>query len=148
MSLMILRKNAVQFRIGRITVSAKCFFGEFYAALRHKRALKGLIGLKTDDLLQILVDITGIVGGDGGDHLGVAGLAALTEQPLVQVGSGSSGRIGPGSGSLLDVVQLGLGGGVDVGADIFHRGLCLPSDIKMTAEEQEIIIQMIRSFFG
>lgn len=37
--------------------------------------------------------------------------------------------------------------GVDVGADIFERGLCLPSDIKMTAEEQEIIIQIIRSCF-
>ena len=28
------------------------------------------------------------------------------------------------------------GKGVDVGADIFHRGLCLPSDNKMTLEEQ------------
>ena len=37
--------------------------------------------------------------------------------------------------------------GVDVGAEIFERGLCLPSDIKMTAEEQEIIIQIIRSCF-
>ncbi|MBQ4569523.1 MAG: DegT/DnrJ/EryC1/StrS family aminotransferase [Ruminococcus sp.] len=35
----------------------------------------------------------------------------------------------------------------DVGADIFQRGLCLPSDIKMTAEEQERIIQIIRSCF-
>ena len=35
----------------------------------------------------------------------------------------------------------------DVGADIFARGLCLPSDNKMTAEEQEIIIQIIRSLF-
>lgn len=40
-----------------------------------------------------------------------------------------------------------LGKGVDVGADIFQRGLCLPSDIKMTAEEQDIIIQIIRSCF-
>lgn len=39
------------------------------------------------------------------------------------------------------------GKGIDVGADIFQRGLCLPSDIKMTAEEQDIIIQMIRSCF-
>ena len=39
------------------------------------------------------------------------------------------------------------GKGNDVGADIFRRGLCLPSDIKMTAEEQNIIIQMIRSCF-
>ncbi len=39
------------------------------------------------------------------------------------------------------------GKGIDVGADIFQRGLCLPSDIKMTTEEQDIIIQMIRSCF-
>lgn len=35
----------------------------------------------------------------------------------------------------------------DVGADIFERGLCLPSDNKMTAEEQDVIIQIIRSCF-
>ena len=39
------------------------------------------------------------------------------------------------------------GGGIDVGADIFHRGLCLPSDNKMTAEQQEIIIDIIKSCF-
>lgn len=38
-------------------------------------------------------------------------------------------------------------GMVDVGADIFRRGLCLPSDNKMTAEEQDIIIEIIRSCF-
>ena len=36
---------------------------------------------------------------------------------------------------------------VDVGADIFQRGLCLPSDNKMTAEEQERIIEVIRACF-
>lgn len=36
---------------------------------------------------------------------------------------------------------------LDVGMDIFHRGLCLPSDNKMTIEQQEIIIQIIRSCF-
>lgn len=35
----------------------------------------------------------------------------------------------------------------DVGADIFDRGLCLPSDIKMTALEQDVIIEAIRSCF-
>ncbi len=35
----------------------------------------------------------------------------------------------------------------DVSADIFERGLCLPSDIKMTAEEQNKIIEIIRSCF-
>jgi dTDP-4-amino-4,6-dideoxygalactose transaminase len=37
--------------------------------------------------------------------------------------------------------------GFDVGMDIFARGLCLPSDNKMTAEEQDIIIKVIRGCF-
>ena len=36
---------------------------------------------------------------------------------------------------------------LDVGMDIFHRGLCLPSDNKMTPEQQDMIIEMIRSCF-
>lgn len=37
--------------------------------------------------------------------------------------------------------------GQDTGGEIFERGLCLPSDIKMTKETQEIVIDMIRSLF-
>ena len=33
------------------------------------------------------------------------------------------------------------------GADIFHRGLCLPSDNKMTAEQQAVIIEVVRKCF-
>ena len=36
----------------------------------------------------------------------------------------------------------------DVGADIFERGLCLPSDNKMTVEQQDIVIEIIRSCFA
>lgn len=36
----------------------------------------------------------------------------------------------------------------DVGADIFNRGLCLPSDNKMTADQQDIVIEIIRRCFG
>lgn len=36
---------------------------------------------------------------------------------------------------------------LDVGMDIFHRGLCLPSDNKMTAEQQDVIIQVIKKCF-
>ena len=36
---------------------------------------------------------------------------------------------------------------VDVGADIFERGLCLPSDNKMKACEQDRIIDIVRSCF-
>ena len=35
------------------------------------------------------------------------------------------------------------GSAVDVGADIFRRGLCLPSDNKMTPEQQDRIIEII-----
>ncbi len=35
----------------------------------------------------------------------------------------------------------------DVGADIFERGLCLPSDNKMTLEQQETIIDIIKHCF-
>ncbi len=36
----------------------------------------------------------------------------------------------------------------DAGADIFSRGLCLPSDIKMGEQEQERIIEIIHRCFG
>ena len=39
------------------------------------------------------------------------------------------------------------GSGVDVGADIFRRGLCLPSDNKMTADQQERVIEIIHACF-
>ena len=35
----------------------------------------------------------------------------------------------------------------DVGADIFRRGLCLPSDNKMTAEQQDKVIEIIHRCF-
>lgn len=35
----------------------------------------------------------------------------------------------------------------DVGKDVFNRGLCLPSDNKMTKEEQDRIIDVIKSCF-
>ena len=39
------------------------------------------------------------------------------------------------------------GGVLDVGADIFERGCCLPSDNKMTPEQQDRIIEVIRRCF-
>lgn len=37
--------------------------------------------------------------------------------------------------------------GEDVGGDIFKRGLCLPSDVKMTKEVQDIVIEIIKDCF-
>ena len=42
---------------------------------------------------------------------------------------------------------IDLGKANDVGMDIFNRGLCLPSDIKMTKAEQDYVIKVIRSCF-
>lgn len=39
------------------------------------------------------------------------------------------------------------GEAVDVGMDIFDRGLCLPSDNKMTKEQQDVIIDVIKACF-
>lgn len=39
------------------------------------------------------------------------------------------------------------GGIADVGMDIFTRGLCLPSDNKMTVEQQNRIIDVIKACF-
>ena len=39
------------------------------------------------------------------------------------------------------------GGCEDVSMDLFERGLCLPSDNKMTAEQQDVIIEIIKSCF-
>ena len=39
------------------------------------------------------------------------------------------------------------GTGVDIGADIFRRGLCLPSDNKMTPEQQDRVIEIIHRCF-
>ena len=41
----------------------------------------------------------------------------------------------------------GRGSGIDVGADIFARGICLPSDNKMTPEQQDRVIDIIHRCF-
>ena len=40
------------------------------------------------------------------------------------------------------------GGATDVGADIFERGCCLPSDNKMTEQDQAKVIEIIKSCFN
>jgi dTDP-4-amino-4,6-dideoxygalactose transaminase len=36
----------------------------------------------------------------------------------------------------------------DVGSDVFAHGLCLPSDIKVTPEEQDQVLSLIRGMFS
>ena len=37
---------------------------------------------------------------------------------------------------------------VYISMDIFDRGLCLPSDNKMTAEQQDVIIEVVKECFN
>ena len=43
--------------------------------------------------------------------------------------------------------KVGYQKNIDVGKDIFERGLCLPSDSKMTVEQQDIVIELIKRCF-
>lgn len=52
-----------------------------------------------------------------------------------------------GSGRARSNAYIDEGTVMDVSADIFQRGLCLPSDNKMTAEDQEIVIEIIKRCF-
>ena len=52
------------------------------------------------------------------------------------------------NGSIRCKTNAYIAGGVsDIGADIFERGLCLPSDNKMTPEIQDKVIEIIRGCF-
>jgi dTDP-4-amino-4,6-dideoxygalactose transaminase len=52
-----------------------------------------------------------------------------------------------GNGRGQSNAYIDCGAANDVGADIFARGLCLPSDNKMTPEQQDVIIEIIKSCF-
>ena len=52
-----------------------------------------------------------------------------------------------GNGRGQSYAYIDRGEATDIGADLFERGLCLPSDNKMTPEQQDIIIELIRSCF-
>lgn len=71
-------------------------------------------------------------------------------QPIYRM-NGFVNREGNGRAKTNAYISGGVRGkdgkSLDVGMDIFHRGLCLPSDNKMTAEQQNRIIEIIRACF-
>ena len=52
-----------------------------------------------------------------------------------------------GSGRAASNAYIDMGDVTDAGMDIFARGLCLPSDNKMTPEQQDVIIEVIKKCF-
>ncbi len=53
-----------------------------------------------------------------------------------------------GNGRARSNAYINEGAVPDVGMDIFERGLCLPSDNKMTKEQQDVIIECIKKCFA
>ena len=84
----------------------------------------------------------------------------MRQNPSVQHIKQNWGRIRSGDkaalSAILDVSGSGRGQSnayidgksIDVGADIFKRGLCLPSDNKMKPEEQDVVIEIIKRCFN
>ncbi len=52
-----------------------------------------------------------------------------------------------GNGRARSNAYIESAGLVDVGADIFERGLCLPSDNKMTMEQVDVVCEIVRRCF-
>lgn len=52
-----------------------------------------------------------------------------------------------GNGRAKSNAYIKENGFVDIGADIFNRGICLPSDNKMTAKQQSIVVDIIHRCF-
>ena len=52
-----------------------------------------------------------------------------------------------GNGRARSNAYIESAGLVDVGADIFERGLCLPSDNKMTMEQVDVVCEVVRRCF-
>lgn len=52
-----------------------------------------------------------------------------------------------GNGRARSNAYINEGAVPDVGMDIFERGLCLPSDNKMTKEQQDVIIEAVKKCF-
>lgn len=65
-------------------------------------------------------------------------------QPIYRMNAfiGREGNLRAGTNAYI------AGGCADIGADIFARGLCLPSDNKMTKEQQDRIIEVVRACFA
>ena len=53
-----------------------------------------------------------------------------------------------GNGRARSNAYIKESGMIDVGADIFERGLCLPSDNKMTEEQQDTVVDIIHRCFS
>ncbi len=105
----VLGKDLVQFGAGLVAVGGAGLLRHLDAAVGHERALERFVGLQADDLLQVFergVDVTGAVGRQAGDDLGLhiqhAALGALFFLQGLQRAPQLVGRVGrPGEETLV-----------------------------------------------
>ena len=71
MSLSVNSKEFLNLGVNFIAVVLTSLFSHSYTAIGHKRALKGLVSLKSDNFLLVLIEISRTVRGYGGDYFGV-----------------------------------------------------------------------------
>ncbi len=111
----VVGKDLVQLRRGLVAVGGAGLLCHLDAAIGHKGALEGLVGLQADDLLQILqtfVNVTGAVSGQAADHIGLhvqhAALGALGLLQLLQGTPQLVGRFGGAGQERLVAVVRGV----------------------------------------
>ena len=138
--------TAIAFVVGALFSTLAGYFGMTVATKANVRTTNAAMTLGMNRALQIAFA--------GGSVMGmcVAGFGVLGVS-LFYILTGDAGVL---SGFSLGASSIALfarvGGGIytkaaDVGAEIFERGCCLPSDNKMTAEQQVRIIEIVRACF-
>jgi len=71
MGFTVFGEDFFQLRIQFTAINLTGAFNHFDTAERNQRTFQWRIGLQTDDLFQFLVDITGIMRGNGGRYIGI-----------------------------------------------------------------------------
>ena len=71
MGLSVFGEDLLNFLVKRLAVGFAGGLNHANAAKRHDGSLKRSISLKAYDLLKILVDVSGLVGGDGRGSIGI-----------------------------------------------------------------------------
>ena len=119
-------------------------------ALEHVQQALG------EGVLAVIVDVAAVGAQAQVGHVHAQQDAVLQSGQNVRIGRAAGGLehvhvddLGLGSHAHDGIVDAHITGGVeDVGADIFERGLCLPSDNKLTEEQVDGIIALIHACFA
>ena len=122
-SLMVFCEDAMKLRVRRVAIGFEGILRHLDTAIRHECTLQGLIGLESNNLFKILVEIAGRVGCYRRDHIRIhienAALCAFLLLECLQLapkglrsGSGISKKLG--AILVRSVVQTHKNSGIDI----------------------------------